>query len=342
VTKQYKVYIPIRVPLLPSLHPLTSTIFLRTIANVKRVLAGWFFVTFALPLFPEVPGAARELEQGYQTALRALDTERDEQVGNVSQGYVGAIDRQIETYQQAGDLDGILAAKAEKSRFEEKVLPPSVEEHSTYPEVRELQARLTTAFSTITQQHAEKTAALLTRYVDTLDGLVTQLTTQGNIEEAIAVRDYRNKLAETLQAPQQDLAEHRQEPPQQTGIPAKGEFMFQGKRYRIIEEQVSWSEARKAARAAGGDLVVLKSKAQHDALMEALDGRRSWLGAVIPTDGKPNVWIDGTPLEPIKGVRYRNNGKKDENQYMTLTPENMLDDYHDVKTNRIPAYIIQF
>ncbi len=308
---------------------------------MKTILPFLCILGLSVTLAAQLPSEAEPLEKEYQAALRSLDTERSQQQQTLATGYLQALQRQRDAYQAEGDLDGILATDAERKRFEASSAAPSAAELSSFDAVRTLQTQLAQALNSIEQQQREKRQGLGATYMQQLEGLVTQLTQESKIEEAIAVRSYHQSLKQSMEGPRSPAQPQQQQPSPPAAL-ANGDLQFQGKRYRIIDEQLSWTEARQAARAAGGDLVVLRSKEEHDALMKALDGRRAWIGAIIPPGGKEAKWVDGSPLNPIKGVRYRNNGKKDVNQHMTITPDNLMDDYHDTRTDRIQAYIIQF
>lgn len=82
-----------------------------------------------------------------------------------------------------------------------------------------------------------------------------------------------------------------------TGAPADAQ-RFNGKLYRLYEENLSWTKAREKCGLLGGQLVVIKDAATQEFIKTLTNGGRDiWLGA---TDEKVEgqwVWVDGSPMD---------------------------------------------
>ena len=90
--------------------------------------------------------------------------------------------------------------------------------------------------------------------------------------------------------------------------PLKDTFVFNGHRYQIVLETLSWTDAKKACEAKGGYLAVIDKKDEYLALAKILKDYMNannqqlgndavvWLGALRSKETKQWMWADNTKM----------------------------------------------
>ena len=82
-------------------------------------------------------------------------------------------------------------------------------------------------------------------------------------------------------------------------VHAKEAVEFQGRRYRLFNDEITWHAAAKKCREMGGRLAEAHSQAENEFLTKLVRGNGSdgvWLGATDEDQQDEWVWSDGTPL----------------------------------------------
>ncbi|MDI6773888.1 MAG: hypothetical protein QME60_00610 [Verrucomicrobiota bacterium] len=120
---------------------------------------------------------AAEIESACRTRLAAIPDQ-----------YAKTLAELEATLIRNGDLEGVQAARKEKSRFEKDRDIPENTPSGTRPEIGDIQARFRKALTdALTDKHS-RLAELTRLYLDRLDASQASLTVQNKIEEAIKVR----------------------------------------------------------------------------------------------------------------------------------------------------------
>lgn len=202
-------------------------------------------------------------QQAYQKALTALHAQKQTKLDQLGTGYSAALERQMATTQRAGDLEATLEVKKEITRFAEEKSALPEDQLSPRSGLRSLQSRLLTAQAGIDAEFNQKGNELLVRYVAKLDGLITQLTIEGNIDQAIAVRNEREQLSKEIrsgrssnliaQSEAETLPAEKPEGMVALPPPAQDTLEFQGRRYKIIEGQMPWEKQKQGRKNAEDD-----------------------------------------------------------------------------------------
>jgi formylglycine-generating enzyme required for sulfatase activity len=115
--------------------------------------------------------------------------------------YVAALDRALQTAQQAGNLEDAVAIKGEKEAVAFGKGVPATDEEKTRPTMQQLRATYRSALTRIQAESAKKLQPLQAIFEKSLDALITSLTKAGKLEEAMAVKKQRDALAVAAPVP---------------------------------------------------------------------------------------------------------------------------------------------
>jgi hypothetical protein len=170
-------------------------------------LAASGVATFALAAFAaELPDAAKSLRSAYQKNLTAIrDQFLARKIVAMSQ-CTNAVALAAETCQKGGDLDGLLALAEERKRMAVAGVVPETDAPNMHPAVARIRAAYRTAVAAARRDCDAAEDSLVTRHIQDLDAMKRNLTIQGKMEDAIAVRDYLVPLASAMKksvAPQE-------------------------------------------------------------------------------------------------------------------------------------------
>lgn len=136
---------------------------------------------------PEEIPSLDALRQDYEQALQKVQMESGVAAGKAGQ-YAKALAALADKLQKDGDLEGLLAAKKEKERFDKAKQVPEETPADLPPAVAKLQ---TDYRKSVSQSETDRNTAILTltgKYVARLDALKKQLTMQGQIDEALKLK----------------------------------------------------------------------------------------------------------------------------------------------------------
>ena len=173
----------------------TATMVLRAIKLFPRL---WCLVcTLSLVVstmnalaLPELD-AMREKGDAYLASLESdLATKR----ADWESDYRNALEGFIQQMQQEGNLEVLLLAKEELSRFEKMPVLGSAHVSEAPAALGAMLARLANRHDEDTRLHNRSVLALFDRFEDGLEKLESSLTTGGELDAAIAVRDARREV----------------------------------------------------------------------------------------------------------------------------------------------------
>jgi serine/threonine protein kinase len=152
---------------------------------------------------PPTPAATNEpiiyrlaqLESQFQTAFeRDVNATYTDQLNTLGTGYATALERAMLDASKAGRLDETLALREEKQRFTTHKFMPSIDPSSLHRTVVNLRNAYRSAEKKYAQQKDATSLPLYDRYIGVLTTLEKEVTAQGRIAEAEAVRIKRNDV----------------------------------------------------------------------------------------------------------------------------------------------------
>jgi hypothetical protein len=96
---------------------------------------------------------------------------------------------------------------------------------------------------------------------------------------------------------------------------------FEGHRYKVFEEDLSWHEAKVACEARGGLLACIESAAEQAFIAELCDGRYLYLGATDEGEEGTWVWVNGSPWDFTAWLRGQPNNYFGTEHYLATYDE---------------------
>lgn len=141
-----------------------------------------------------LPTAARSAENtlsryqaSYAKHMATFKKDAEEQLEALPEKYVAALDQLERDMQKAGDLDGILLVRKERERYRKAKDVPD-EPNAILPEsLQKLQSQYAAAVKGIETEKAKSIHKLAGQYLSALEDLKRKLTTEGEVEQAMAV-----------------------------------------------------------------------------------------------------------------------------------------------------------
>lgn len=169
---------------------------------MRNVVCLFLLWAFVFPAFTQVPPAAPaaiaeiEIIRGpYLRNVAAIRAGRDTRAASFTRTYTGTVERLQREFGARGDLEAALQAKAEAERVaggqdpgtdERKAMPAALAQaRQRYEQERG------PLFAAAQSQETEQTRG----YLVALDGLQKRLTTQNQLEKALAVKAERDRLS---------------------------------------------------------------------------------------------------------------------------------------------------
>ena len=135
------------------------------------------------------------MESQFQTAFeRDVNATYTDQLNTLGTGYATALERAMLDASKAGRLDETLALREEKQRFTTHKFMPSIDPSSLHKTVVSLRNAYRSAEKKYAQQKDATSLPLYDRYIGVLTTLEKEVTAQGRIAEAEAVRIKRNDV----------------------------------------------------------------------------------------------------------------------------------------------------
>ncbi|HEV7403222.1 MAG TPA: hypothetical protein VGO11_09860 [Chthoniobacteraceae bacterium] len=156
-----------------------------------------------LPVFThaEPTGAAAEiasLEPAYQAAMEGVKAEREKWEKGLETWYLGSLDKVFADRTQAGDLDGSVAAKAERERVTAHGETSAEEIQKMPAALRTVRTAYDASRKKIGEEVAKRTGAANQKHLADLDALQKRLTQKNQIDEAIAVKAEKERFTAAL------------------------------------------------------------------------------------------------------------------------------------------------
>lgn len=181
----------------------------------RQILLG--ILVFVWSLLPEIAVAVPDELVELQQTLTLKQAVLQQKVGPLDENYIAALKRLEDSEKNAGKLESVLAIRNEIEAHSENggSDPENVQARlSEEAALRNLQNTYLGARAEIDAEIAEANIGLLKKYHETLSQLAIDLTKESRIEDAIAVREERDKIAAMIGAkaddavaPEEDMSE---------------------------------------------------------------------------------------------------------------------------------------
>jgi formylglycine-generating enzyme required for sulfatase activity len=192
-------------------QPLCDAARLSLIASAARVAVafGVWGVSAAAPNDPapvgsdlpatiatEMPREVKALEAQFQL----LQSERvtapfNAEIAKLNSGYAGGIEKAIAAQQAAGNLDAVLALKAEKDLLAGNQPVPARDDDQVSPLVKELRSIYRAEYAKHLAAQAANLKAIAEPMENRLAQLEVELTKEGRVQDAVMVRKYREAFS---------------------------------------------------------------------------------------------------------------------------------------------------
>lgn len=149
----------------------------------------------------------REVGKGHAALVADLDAK-----------YAAALDRALETATKSSLLDDAIALRDEKRRLADRGPMPPQDDAKMPASLKPLRETYRKQIAIIEQQRSAKAAPLVAKLEKALDALVSTYTQQGKLDEAVKIRNAKQRLAADsawLAAPADAPKEPKEMPPAQ-------------------------------------------------------------------------------------------------------------------------------
>jgi len=138
------------------------------------------------------PPRLETVRREYEGKLLEIQQERDNRAKAQGDWYQRGLDGIETSLKNEGDLEGLLALRAERERFKREESFSSNTLAQTPVELVDLQGQCQTALARYEDEKNEQVVKLAQGYMTTLAALMKDLTQQGRIDEALSVRQERD------------------------------------------------------------------------------------------------------------------------------------------------------
>jgi hypothetical protein len=136
-----------------------------------------------------------ELQKNFTTKCDDLNADRDAKLEKLDAGYKVALKTLVDDTQKSGKLDAVLMIRDELTAIETGKTPLPALPANCPPSLRTLRTKYLEQLTKISQDHARELAGLANRMQTLLAGMETSLTKEGRIDDALAAKRLREKLA---------------------------------------------------------------------------------------------------------------------------------------------------
>jgi len=265
------------------------------------------------------------IEKGHSESLKALPAR-----------YAASLKTLEAKLQKSADLDGVLAVRQERKRFEEQKEVPESAVLETPSALHDLQAQYRDAPNSLELARARKLTELAQNYLGALRKAQANFTRKGEIEKAVLLKteiervqsDPRITAAEFLVA-DSDVSSGSTpsgEAPGQTA-PLKRHppdaKRFGNHWYKVLDGDISWHEAKERCEAMGGYLACVNNRMENNFLAKLSAARIRWLGGTDKDREGTWQWVSGEPFRFTAWAdKQPDNGRGDEH-YLVIRPSDI-------------------
>jgi len=242
--------------------------------------------------------------------------------------YLTSLEKAIASLKEAGNLDALLAVRAEKARFEQG---ESDQEDERLPQfIAEGRSKYKKQVRDNEQAANGRRILLLDQYVRRLKQLIVELTRADKIREAVAVKDEIRKvefMKADIMSTMPSGSDGARDDSEATQHPADARH-FGGHWYKAVFEKVSWKQAKQRCEEMGGYLACIENAFENRFVAKLAAGRTVHVGGTDEgTTGKWR-WINGGRMRYTNWAPGMPNGVGHQH-YLWIRPGGKWDDVHD-------------
>jgi curved DNA-binding protein CbpA len=107
------------------------------------------------------------------------------------------------------------------------------------------------------------------------------------------------------------------------------ESVFQGHRYKLVRQPLTWREAVLECERLGGSLCSVESAEEHQFLVDhVLDGQSAWLGGTDVSSEGLWTWINGQPFTFTKWAEGAPQNEDDAQHHLEIRPDGTWSDFY--------------
>ena len=192
-------------------------------------------------------------------------------------------------HQQSGNLEGVLAVNAQI----EVIVSGKEIDPGNDRALRQLQKTYFAEKEERGKGLDDEFSALIDEYLASLKRMLAELTREGKVGDAVAVRNEHAFVSEIVEKGKLiPMAAWTDEKRRLSLIPADA-AEFEGHTYKVIDENLTWSAARDRCVGLGGHLVSIGIR-EENRFVASLRGDRYflWIGLVSDETGKEWHWVN--------------------------------------------------
>ena len=190
---------------------------------MNRLMAiAFVFATASAASAQDLKDILSKHQQAYEQELAKNDTGVRKALEALPEQYLQALKKLEQTFQQAGDLDGLLQTRKEIERFTASKQLPDEASAQPLKALSDIQRKFVERSRDMNLNRNRQVVALADRYLAVLESLKKSLTVQGKIEDALQVNAEINlvKKRAEITAAQFALADAGVAPAAQEPVPA--------------------------------------------------------------------------------------------------------------------------
>lgn len=164
---------------------------------MKRALSLLVALTFLTQVGTAQDRIVPELEtlkKEYASLVQTADGPHLAVVAELDKKYLARLEREQEAAQQAGNLDGAVAIRAEKKTLAAGGSVPAGDDDKTPGVLRKMRAAYRAEIARLELARARNLKPLRNDYIAELDALVIRLTKEERLQEAVTVRKFRENV----------------------------------------------------------------------------------------------------------------------------------------------------
>ena len=325
--------------------------------RITFLLAAVIFLGHGVQLFAIERMAI--LKTKYEETLESFVLSHGMKMSDIQRQYETAVETFSKKAQEAGDLDRTTALLAELARFRRKKAVPPETPEDAISDVRQLQNSYRERYEALEEEHAKNVLTLADGYDRALDTVQKDLTRNGKFEDAMKVKNERQRVASstyvvsarvvlTEQAAKRKQRESETEKPKHKSLQRirkhpPDAVEFNGHYYKFMFGQYNWNTAKRECERLIGKphLVTIESQQENRFVNKLVNGLRIWLGATDKRREGHWEWIDGTPFDYTNWDRGQPNNARDGEHFLVM--QGRRGQWHDFRENaNIQGYVAEW
>jgi hypothetical protein len=170
-----------------------------------RIIACVILVFSGLSVMAQEPAATNEFDlnvvsKKYSDAWRQIEGRREERLSALKTQYLAALEVLYQKAIAKGDLDAVIAVKSEKDRILTDVTLGDADRAALPAELKTQRATYDQGSARVIKEQSDQLRQLYDKYKKTLEFQEKNLTVQGRVDDALAVRSEKERMMDDLPA----------------------------------------------------------------------------------------------------------------------------------------------